>query len=270
MIAELKPYPAMKDSSVEWLGEVPEHWEVVQSGHLINLLTGFPFKSEGFSKLEEDIRLLRGVNVTPCSLRWEGVVRWPSQQREEFEAFQLEIEDSILGMDQPIIAAAIRVTQVPDHDLPCLLVQRVARIRPRPGTDARFLLHLYAGKGFSDYLSPIFTGVSVPHLSPEQICSLRVAMAPIEEQEALVEHLNVATENIDTTITRTNREIELLNEYRPRLIADVVTGNLDVRDAATALPKVDPLAEDDNADNLDADLDMDAGELDETPEEVEL
>ncbi|MEK9811300.1 MAG: hypothetical protein VW362_12685, partial [Candidatus Nanopelagicales bacterium] len=85
-------------------------------------------------------------------------------------------------------------------------------------------------------------------MSPEQICSLRVAMAPIEEQEALVEHLNVATENIDTTITRTNREIELLNEYRPRLIADVVTGNLDVRDAATALPKVDPLAEDDNAD----------------------
>ena len=92
---------------------------------------------------------------------------------------------------------------------------------------------------------------------------------PHSEQTAIVEHLDQATADIDTTITRAEREIELLNEYRTRLIADVVTGKLDVRDAAAALPEVDPLAEADDVDDLDDDLDIDADELDEVLEEVE-
>ena len=55
------PYPAYKPSGVEWLGDVPEHWEVIRFGRLITLTTGFPFKSEGFTQSEEDVRLLRGV-----------------------------------------------------------------------------------------------------------------------------------------------------------------------------------------------------------------
>ena len=65
-----------------------------------------------------------------------------------------------------------------------------------------------------------------------------------------------------------NREIELLNEYRTRLIADVVTGKLDVREAAAALPEVDPLSangEPDDAFDTDAEADLD--ELDAIPEE---
>jgi len=92
---------------------------------------------------------------------------------------------------------------------------------------------------------------------------------PLPKQSAIVEHLDQATTNIDTTITRAEREIELLGEYRARLIADVVTGKLDVRDAAAALPEVDPLAEDDHVDDLDADHALGADELDEALEEAE-
>ena len=73
----------------------------------------------------------------------------------------------------------------------------------------------------------------------------------------------------EALIALTDREIKLIEEYRTRLIADVVTGKLDVREAAAALPEVDPLAEDDNADDLDAELDIDADELDEALEEAE-
>jgi len=108
------------------------------------------------------------------------------------------------------------------------------------------------------------------NLNVDRIGSQEIALPPHREQEQIVREIETATADIDTTITRAEREIELLNEYRTRLIADVVTGKLDVRDAAAALPEVDPLAEADDADDLDADPDLDTEELDEALEEVEV
>ncbi len=233
------PYAAYKDSGVEWLGEVPAHWHVVRVGHLIQLTTGFPFKSEGFSRRQEDVRLLRGVNVSPGSLRWEDVVRWPAKERTAFAGFELEVGDIVLGMDRPIISAGIRVASVTAEDLPCLLLQRVARIRPLKGVDARFLLLVFAGQGFKDYLTPIFTGVSVPHLSPEQIRSFRLALPPFEDQVAVIKYIDAATTRSNAVVTNTRRSIALLEELRTRLIADVVTGKLDVREVVKRLPEED-------------------------------
>jgi type I restriction enzyme S subunit len=241
----LDPDMPLKNSGIEWLREVPAHWEVVRSNHLMQLTTGFPFKSEGFSQSEDDIRLLRGVNVSPGSLRWSDTVYWPITERAAFKNFELLLGDIVLGMDRPIISTGIRVAQVTEKDLPCLLLQRVARIRPLQVVHAQFLFHLLAGQSFKDYLTPIFTGVSVPHLSPDQIHSFRVAFPPLDEQVAIIKHLSKASTDIDTAITHANREIGLLNEYCTRLIADVVTGKIDVRKAATTLPDVDPLAAED-------------------------
>ena len=66
-----QPYPAYKASGVEWLVEVPAHWEEPRIGKFITLTVGFPFKSEGFTQSEDDIRLLRGVNIAPGRLRWK-------------------------------------------------------------------------------------------------------------------------------------------------------------------------------------------------------
>src|SRR5207244_10725429 len=74
----------VKPSGVEWLGAIPEHWRVVRLGRLIHVLTGFAFKSEGFSHAETDIRLLRGINISPGRIRWESVVRWPQTEAEAF------------------------------------------------------------------------------------------------------------------------------------------------------------------------------------------
>ncbi len=76
---------------------------------------------------------------------------------------------------------------------------------------------------------------------------------PPEEQTAIVEYINQASRDIASTEDGTNREIALLNEYRTRLIADVVTGKLDVREAAGTLAEVDPLnaeAEPESEDDL--------------------
>ena len=227
----LDPNVPLKSSGVEWLGDVPAHWDVIQLGRLVDLATGFAFKSERFSFGPDDIRLLRGINVSPGRLRWRDVVRWPKDDCSTFGNYRMEVGDIVLGMDRPLIEGGVRVASVSEDDVPALLLQRVARIRPRQGLSPTFTLLLLSGKNFADYLAPIFTGISVPHVSPEQIKSYRIALPSLWEQSEIVDHVTTASDSIQVRIDRARRQIELMQEYRTRLIADVVTGKLDVRGA---------------------------------------
>ena len=232
----LDPSVPLKPSGIPWLGEIPQHWEVRRLGHAIRLQTGFPFASTGFVQGESGIRLLRGINVTPFGLRWDSVVRWQRKPGDGLDEFALEIGDIALGMDRPIIGAGVRAATVQENDTPSLLLQRVARLRPTDKLNAKFLLLLLRGRLFRDYIAPIFTGISVPHLSPEQIKGFTVPLPALIEQQGIASYLEAETRGLDTAISRLEREIELLREYRTRLVADVVTGKLDVREAAAHLP----------------------------------
>jgi type I restriction enzyme S subunit len=79
-----------------------------------------------------------------------------------------------------------------------------------------------------------------PHLNAEELGAALVALPPLPEQSAIVEHLDAQTTKIDAAIAAARREIELLREYRTRLIADVVTGKVDVREVAAQLPEEPP------------------------------
>ena len=76
----------------------------------------------------------------------------------------------------------------------------------------------------------------VPAISEGEVGEIRVVFPPLPEQTAIVECLDKATADIDAAVARARRQVELLQEYRTRLIADVVTGKLDVREAAARLP----------------------------------
>jgi type I restriction enzyme S subunit len=235
----LDPNVPKRDSGIPWLGEIPAHWEVMRLGRVINLLTGFPFPSEGFSQKESAVRLLRGINVTPVGLRWDATVRWERSQSDGLDNFLLEIGDIVLGMDRPVIATGVRATSIQQQDIPSLLLQRVARLRPKVQITSQFLLLLLQGNLFAEYIAPIFTGVSVPHLSPEQIRGFKIMRPPLEEQREITAFIGTETGTLTTAIARYEREITLLREYRTRLVADVVTGKLDVREEALSLPEED-------------------------------
>jgi type I restriction enzyme S subunit len=79
-------------------------------------------------------------------------------------------------------------------------------------------------------------GFTVMHIYGNQLKNLQIAVPPIHEQDSIVDHINRGTAGIDDEIARCRRQIDLMNEYRTRLIADVVTGQLDVRGTATQLP----------------------------------
>lgn len=225
----LDPNVPMKDSGVEWLGEVPAHWKVSKLGHYASLLTGFPFASSDFSSSESHVRLLRGANIGVGKLKWDDTVHWDLDTNGNFPDYQMEEGQLVLGMDRPWIGEGLRIAKVEKQDLPCLLLQRVAALTPASNLEADYLFMLLCSDAFRAYVEPDLTGVSVPHLSPEQILSYRVSLPEKNEQNAIVDMLQKQEAKFTKLLSEANKNIELLSERRAALISAAVTGKIDVR-----------------------------------------
>ncbi len=101
----------------------------------------------------------------------------------------------------------------------------------------------------------------MPKISQGHIKSWRILLPPIEEQKLIVESIDVDIVPVELTISRLEREIELLREYRTRLVADVVTGKLDVRAAALSLPDEAPMEDAVQLDELTEEADLEVEEV---------
>ena len=239
-----QPYPAYKPSGVEWLGDVPAHWEVRRVKQVSRVQGGFAFSSDTFG--DEGVPVVRMNNIHRGVLCLDDVVRVPGHQCKD--AFALKEGDIVYGLSGSIGAtgslgnyAVVRRT-----DLPAQLNQRVARLQPMMDqlVDSFFVRSLQTKTFYEQVLSHT-SGTAQFNVSTKDIGSVAIALPPVDEQQRIAQHLSSTAANINIATTRANREIDLLHEYRTRLIADVVTGKLDVREVAAKLPEVDPLAAED-------------------------
>jgi len=197
-------------------------------GHHISILPGYAFPSSGFSENPEDIRLLRGANVNVDAVRWDDVVYWPIGEIQGLARFMLREGDIVMGMDRPWISSGIRVAKVEKEDVPSLLLQRVCKITPSPNLGGEFLMALLESRRFLAHFEPILTGVSVPHISGDQIASFRFPFIEIEEQEYRISQLRRVKRQAKVLKLRIDASIERLREYRAALITAAVTGQIDV------------------------------------------
>lgn len=225
----LDPNATMKDSGIPWLGEVPTHWIVTRCGRFISILSGFAFPSTGFDHGGSGTRLLRGVNVAVGSLRWDDTVYWERSSGDGLDDYELKVDDLVIGMDRPLIAAGMRVAKVKEEDVPCLLLQRVALIRTSIELVSDFLMHYLSTAMFVAHFSPETTGVSVPHISPDQIASFTIAVPPVSEQQKIVEYSRRELALLEELSEQGKRTIDLLKERRSALISAAITGQIDVR-----------------------------------------
>jgi len=227
----LNPEVPMKDSGVEWLGEIPAHWEATKSGRYLKILSGFAFPSTGFTAQDTDTRLLRGINVGVAGVRWDETVYWARAEEDGLDLFELAEGDVVLGMDRPWIEAGIRIAKLKRDDVPSLLLQRVVSLKPN---EARLVLDyikaLISSDWFFHHCAPELTGVSVPHLSPQQIQDFVIPLPPTIEQVEIAQFIDEENIKLDSLTAEANRLIYLLKERRTALISAAVTGKIDVRD----------------------------------------
>lgn len=218
----------MRQSEAEWEEEVPSHWQRLRLKYCIDLLPGFAFKSSMYSTSETDISLLRGVNINPGRLNWKEAVYWPKYKLSEFSDYLLAEGDLVIGMDRPWVSGGIRVAPVTKADLPCLLLQRVARLRAKGKIRQDFLELILTSQSFLSYFGPMLTGVSVPHISPEQIGNFFVNLPPISEQEEICTYVAKVKDLSSKAISYEVKSLASLAELKVALVADVVTGKIKV------------------------------------------
>lgn len=197
-------------------------------GHFVDLLPGFAFPSDEFSSDPDDIPLLRGVNVAPGAIRWGDVVYWSKAYAPALERFRLQTGDVVFGMDRPWIAAGARVAQVGPEESGTFLLQRVCRLRGGEKLRQRFIYYALASDMFRQSVEAELTGVSVPHISPEQILRFRVPVLSPAEQDSRCAVADEEDRRIRILEAHAAEHIDRLREYRSSLISAAVTGQLDI------------------------------------------
>jgi type I restriction enzyme S subunit len=260
----LDPKVNFKPSGVEWIGDIPEHWEARR------LRTLAAVRASGVDKnTNEDevpVMLCNYVDVykndrITAAIDFMKATATP----EEIRAFELKAGDVIITKDSESWDDIAIPTFVPEALPGVVCAYHLALIRPFSGEiEGEFLFRAFSSDPVADQFRIAATGVTRFGLAQGAIKGAFFPLPPLEEQRAIIAHINEKCAEISQAISRAEREIALMREYRIRLISDVVTGQVDVR--GIEVPEVaeeELLAlEEDTADSDDV-ID-DEGDMDET------
>jgi len=202
----------LKPSGIEWLGDVPEHWEVVHIGSAVQIVNGYPFDSGRFdTTVGHPLVRIRDLNRTHTEVQFNG---------PEVPEAIIRTGDLIVGMDGDFNAARWRGGRA-------LLNQRMCCLRPRKQITTEYLA-LVVTKALK-YINDLTLSTTVKHLSSGDVRRLRFPIPSETEQLQIVAYVEDETAPVNDAVARAEEEIKLIREYRDRLIADVVTGQMDVR-----------------------------------------
>ncbi len=241
----LDPTAPTKPSGVPWLGEVPAHWEITRLSAVAAFTNG---------KAHEQFVDEAGefVCVTARFVSTGG--RFGRPCAENF--CPARTGDVLMVMSDLPNGRALARAYFVEEDNRIAVNQRVCRLRSH-SINPKFLYY-YANRNVQ--LLSHDDGWNQTHLSNSDFKTMRVLVPPSAEQEAIVSYVDRETRTAVATSNATEREIDLIREYRRRLVADVVTGKLDVRAVAEALP--------DEAEDIKP-VEIDEAEADETADELE-
>ena len=220
----LAPNVRLKPSGVEWLGEVPEHWELMRVKQVAQVLRG-----KFTHRPRNDPALYDGpypfIQTGEVARAGKSITRFRQTLNERGFAVSKLFPAGTLVMT---IAANIGDVAILDFD--ACFPDSVVGFVPGSRVERDFLYHVFLAMR-PELLreAPVNTQ---GNLNVDRIGAMVIALPPEREQRAIVREIETGTAVLSTGIDKAEREIALLREYRTRLIADVVTGNLDVRDAA--------------------------------------
>jgi type I restriction enzyme S subunit len=215
----LNPNVEMKDSGVEWIGEIPSHWEFVRIGHLNRVVRGGSPRPSGDPRFfngdfihwitVKDITSKTGkyVTTTDTKLTEEGM-----KQSRVLEPETLVLTNSGVTLGIPGI---LKIRG-------CINDGSVSFLDMSPKIERDYLYYFWTTQ--TELLLEQQSGYGQPNLNIEIVSNVRFPLPPLSEQQQIVEYLDEQTGLIDKTISIEEKRIELLKEYRQSLISEVVTG----------------------------------------------
>ena len=206
---------ALKPSGIEWLGDTPKHWELRRLKFLASNTT-----NQTTTKASDEIYL-----AMEHVQSWTGVAQ-PLEGEVEFASTvkRFVADDVLFGKLRPYLAKVTRAK----CDGVCVSEFLVLRSRKELILPA-YLEQLLRCKRVIDLINSSTAGAKMPRADWTFIGNVRLPVPRKDEQEGILSHIKIETKDLDEAIARAEEEIKLIREYRDRQIADVVTGQVDVR-----------------------------------------
>ena len=237
-----KPYQAYKPSGVEWFPEVPDHWNVLPMRRVIYSAVDGPHFSPTY--LDTGIPFLSARNVKAHAWSLEDAKYISEDDYDEFNRRVKPVRGDVLYTK----GGTTGVARVVDLTFPFQVWVHIAVLKVNKNAiDPEFLAGALNSTRCYEQAQLFTRGATNQDLGLGRMKGIELPVPPaLAEQQAIVRCLRTGLGQVLEAISATHREIGLLREYRTRLIADVVTGKLDVREVAARLPAIDPFATDED------------------------
>ena len=224
----LDPSAPMKDSGVEWLGEIPTHWEVNHLKHAASHVIDCPHETPTYSDASSHF-VIRTADVGEGRLDLSG-----ARGVDEFE-FHKRIRRLAVAADDVVYSREGErlgfAALVPSGVSACL-GQRMMQFRSGVGWFPTFLMWQLNSKFVYQQAQMDIAGATSPHVNVETIRNFWLSEPPLPEQRAIAAFLDRETARIDTLVAKVREAIDRLGEFRTALISAAVTGKIDVREEA--------------------------------------
>ena len=213
----LNPDARMKDSGVEWIGMVPEHWEVRRIKFSCQVTDGTHFSPP---TTKEGMPYITVSNVYDDIIDLENANRISEKDFLDLvkQGCQPQVGDVLLAKDGTVGRTAI----VRDNQFVAL--SSLGILHPMEGLSSNFLKYSLDSQFLQEQMKAAMAGSALRRITISKICEFVSFIPPTDEQNDIVEHLDRRCGEIDKQIGAVTRQIELLREYKQALITEVVTG----------------------------------------------
>lgn len=226
----LNPDAPMKDSGVEWLGQVPEHWVVGRVKHLSQVSGGYAFSSSDF--VESGVQLIKIGNLYQSRLQLDRDPTFlPQTYTESHSVFLVRKGDLLMSLTGTLGKRDYGFAVEYASPVVGLLNQRVAKFLPDLGkVDKGYLLLVLLSDNYLTQIYAMPSGTKQANLSSSDVLSPWVCFpSSKEEQSCIVKYVQERTAKLDSSVDKAEIAIKLLQERRTALISAAVTGKIDLR-----------------------------------------
>lgn len=219
----LDPNVKMKDSGIEWIGEIPEKWEIKLLSKIIWLRSRLGWKG---LKAEEYVELgypfLSAFNIINNHLNWFDLNYINKQRYDESPEIKLSIGDVLIVKDGAGIGKTARVDNLPYGE--STVNSSLGVITPSEILAYQYLYYFLLSNPFQNMVGFLKNGMGVPHLTQENMKSALIPIPPLSEQQAIASYLDEKTARIDSLISLKQEKITELKNYKKSIIYEYVTG----------------------------------------------
>ncbi len=222
----MKRYSSYQDSGVEWIGEIPSHWETTKikyttDGSKYTFIDGDWIESKDIS--ESGIRYITTGNIGEGFYKEQGNGYVTEETFEKLNCTEVLEGDLLISRLSLPVGRSCIIPKI--HHKVVTSVDNVI-LRPKDDFSKLYLNYQFNSRKYFEYTELISRGTTLTRISRGMLGNNPIIFPPLPEQQQIVQFLDTKTELIDTLIDKTQRKIELLKEKRTSLINEVVTKGL--------------------------------------------